>query len=337
MNQKNQFPVEIHTHTNHSDGSFTPRELLTAAKAFGYKGIILTDHNSSSGYNEMVEDGLLDNNELVVMKGMEWTTYYGHMLVHDADYDVDWREAGPDTIDTHMREVREADGLIGIAHPYDMGSPICTGCHWDYHVRDYSLVHYIEVWNSNQPQKRLESEAAYQFWLRLLRDGFRVSASAGRDWHRPDQPSANMGVTYLEIENTSLSEDRFKHALENGHFYITLGPTVEFYISNGEKTFHAGDQAEKRWIHNQEAFFSIAPADIEQLKQFPVNDYQLTLWNNDKAIYRTDKVPILDQEKGYTFVLPDELDSGVIRYEVTGNFDGEEDVRIVIGNPIYVL
>ena len=72
-------PFELHTHTVHSDGDFTPAALVQAAHDFGCAGIALTDHNTDAGMQEIYEaarDSLLP-----VIPGIEWTTYYGHMLV----------------------------------------------------------------------------------------------------------------------------------------------------------------------------------------------------------------------------------------------------------------
>ena len=43
------YPVELHTHTRHSDGAFTVEELVEAAARNGYRALALTDHNTSSG------------------------------------------------------------------------------------------------------------------------------------------------------------------------------------------------------------------------------------------------------------------------------------------------
>src|SRR5699024_8902868 len=111
-------------------------------------------------------------------------------------------EATPNTIDKYMAEVQAANGLVGIAHPFDMGSPICTGCHWDYQVKDYNLVNYIEIWNSNQPQDKSESILAYDFWVDKLKKGYEISCSAGRDWHRPDTLDANkIGRATSELQS----------------------------------------------------------------------------------------------------------------------------------------
>ena len=41
------YPVELHTHTCHSDGSFTVEALVDAAARNGYRALALTDHNTS--------------------------------------------------------------------------------------------------------------------------------------------------------------------------------------------------------------------------------------------------------------------------------------------------
>ena len=47
------YPVELHTHTCHSDGSFTVEALVDAAARNGYRALALTDHNTSSGVSRM--------------------------------------------------------------------------------------------------------------------------------------------------------------------------------------------------------------------------------------------------------------------------------------------
>jgi hypothetical protein len=334
--KKYAFPVEIHTHTEHSDGNFTPEELIQAGRAFGYSGMILTDHNSSSGYSEMIKADLTEDEDFILLKGMEWTTYFGHMLVHDADYDADWREATPDTIDTYMKEVKEANGLIGIAHPFDMGSPICTGCHWDFNVKDYNLVDYIEIWNSNQPQERKESQAAYDFWLKRLNEGYKISASTGRDWHRPDGEHENMGVTYIEVKDEVLTKDNFKQALADGHFYITLGPEVRFTIKQGKDIFYMGDNVSLNDLKNAEVEIKISQTTITTLKQFSVNNFEIQLWNNNEKIYSSGNHTTLSGSCEMNYQLPNNLKTGYLRYEVVGQYRGDKNSKIVIGNPIYI-
>ena len=47
------YPVELHTHTEHSDGDFTVAGLVHAAKDRGFTAVALTDHNTASGLAEL--------------------------------------------------------------------------------------------------------------------------------------------------------------------------------------------------------------------------------------------------------------------------------------------
>ena len=71
------------------------------------------------------------------------------MLVLGANDFVDWRDAQPDNIDEKIKQVKAVGGIVGIAHPYQLGSPLCTGGRWEFNVRDWRNVDYIEVWASN--------------------------------------------------------------------------------------------------------------------------------------------------------------------------------------------
>lgn len=331
-----QFPVEVHSHTVHSDGDFSVSKLVNAAINFGYKGLILTDHNSSAGYLEMAVLPKVRSGEITTLPGIEWTTYFGHMLVHDADYDVDWREATPTTIDKYMTQVHDANGLVGIAHPFDMGSPICTGCHWDYQVQDYSLVNYIEIWNSNQPQERSESILAYEFWLDKLNKGYEISCSAGRDWHRPDTVDANMGVTYLELDKEKLTKKGFKDALRKGTFYITLGPTVEFKINKKQANYFVGDRVATSDLQDGVMNICVKPTELEALKYIEFTNVYVTIWNNETLLYQSGHYDVLAEDFEEKLKLPDNLQNGYLRYEVRGDLKGTQDTPIVVGNPVYL-
>ncbi|MBZ6527878.1 CehA/McbA family metallohydrolase [Aerococcaceae bacterium DSM 111021] len=331
-----QYPVEVHAHTIHSDGQFTVEELIESAVSFGYKGLILTDHNTSAGYLEMPSVQAVKDEDIITLHGIEWTTYFGHMLVHDADYDVDWREATPTTIDKYMLEVQLANGLVGIAHPFDIGSPICTGCHWDYQVENYDLVDYIEIWNSNQPQEKSESILAYEFWLDKLNKGYEISCSAGRDWHRPDREEANMGVTYLELNEEELTQENFKEALRKGRYYITLGPTAHFNIENKNIIFQMGDRVHHSMLEQGSVSVNLKSTELEALKGFELNNIYLSLWNNDQLIYKSEVNKELSEELALRFTLPDNLSAGYLRFEVRGDFRGVKDTPIIVGNPIYL-
>ena len=57
--------VDLHIHTNHSDGRHTPREVVDCACAVGLKAIAVTDHDTVSGYLEAAAYGLQKGLEVI--------------------------------------------------------------------------------------------------------------------------------------------------------------------------------------------------------------------------------------------------------------------------------
>ncbi len=49
------FYANLHSHSTHSDGVYTPRELARIAKAEGYSAIAITDHDTASAFPELKE------------------------------------------------------------------------------------------------------------------------------------------------------------------------------------------------------------------------------------------------------------------------------------------
>ena len=45
--------ANLHTHSNHSDGPYSPRKLAEVAKAEGYGALAITDHDTASAYPEL--------------------------------------------------------------------------------------------------------------------------------------------------------------------------------------------------------------------------------------------------------------------------------------------
>ena len=64
--------IDLHTHSNCSDGSMTPRELVRHAKENGLTAIALTDHDNTEGIDEAVKAG--EEFGVDVICGVEFST-----------------------------------------------------------------------------------------------------------------------------------------------------------------------------------------------------------------------------------------------------------------------
>ncbi len=71
---------DLHTHTNFSDGTFSPKELIDEAVKKGLSAIALTDHNNVGGIAEFL-DAAKDTGVKAVA-GIEFSTDYGETELH---------------------------------------------------------------------------------------------------------------------------------------------------------------------------------------------------------------------------------------------------------------
>ncbi len=317
---------EMHTHTLHSDGKFTPEELCRTAEQYQFDGIALTDHNTLSAHAYLSSHP--DASRIPVVEGIEWTTFFGHMLVLGAESYVDWRYAKPADIDFYLEKIRNVNGVIGLAHPFEIGSPMCTGCHWDFQVRDWNNINYIEVWSKSAPTTHFDNALSFRMWTQILNQGYRIAATAGRDWHWETETRAHAAATYIGVENGEITTRSVCDAIRAGRTYVTAGPAIDFKISAGQRTFAIGD--------TMPSGICSCRIEIDETKRkaiwgdFGIDVSGIRIVSNGNVIYSSPEEAKMES----SFNL--ELKPGWVRAELYGNALGETGKRIGFTSPIYV-
>lgn len=311
------YPCELHCHTIHSDGDFTIEQLQLSAKENGLSLIALTDHNTFSGHNEL-SDEIIPS-----VKAIEWTTYFGHMLVLGAKSFVDWRDATPDNIDSKIQAVKENGGLVGIAHPFQLGSPMCTGGRWEFNVNKWENVNYIEIWHQAFTTDNYENEKATEFWYSLLDKGYKLSASYGRDWHRKEKTN-QYGCTYLDIDG-EINEANALEAIKKGRMVASTGASFYFEVFQNEKEYKIGDT-----ISDGEAVFSFSLDLNARTKYHTDNNIEC-----EKIIIKTNEGRVVAQTGIDKKLLKLNLERGHwYNAELWGKINGK-DMPLAITSPIY--
>lgn len=79
---------DLHMHSTSSDGSYTPKELLDAAKEAGLKGISITDHDTVAAYDEDLYS-YASQIGVELITGVEFSTIYEQLPVHILGYNID--------------------------------------------------------------------------------------------------------------------------------------------------------------------------------------------------------------------------------------------------------
>jgi predicted metal-dependent phosphoesterase TrpH len=81
---------DLHTHSNRSDGTLTPREVVGLALSRGLAGIALTDHDTTAGLPEAREAAA--GSGLEVLTGCELSAEHERQPVHVLGYEFDPEE-----------------------------------------------------------------------------------------------------------------------------------------------------------------------------------------------------------------------------------------------------
>lgn len=321
----NYFAAELHCHTLHSDGTFTLEELCRSAKDEGLAVIASTDHNTQSAQLELTD--ALQSETLPVISGIEWTTFFGHMLVLGAVSFVDWRFALPDNIDTYIKQVKDAGGLVGLAHPFDLGSPMCTGGHWDFQIKDWNQVDYIEVWHEDAPALKTPNLRALALWTRLLDAGYHIGLTYGKDWHGPWDKEMISACTYLGIKEEKITSELALEAIRQGRTAVTLGPAFVIRLSDGKSVYHIGDTVPPGSFRL--FFFTDEEARRAHWERFQIRAELIRLVGNGGRVLQE-----MPYQQG-TVQIPVELEHGWIRGELWGTVNGQNCALAMTG-AIYI-
>ena len=78
--------IDLHTHSNKSDGTDTPTELIQNAIKANLDVVALTDHDSISGWDEAA---LAAEGQIELIKGVEMSTEYKGVSIHLVGYNID--------------------------------------------------------------------------------------------------------------------------------------------------------------------------------------------------------------------------------------------------------
>jgi len=81
--------IDLHIHTSASDGSFSPRQIVTLAKNKGLKAIGITDHDTIEGNEEALQAGRELGMEVV--PGVEISVDFKGQTIHILGYYIDWK------------------------------------------------------------------------------------------------------------------------------------------------------------------------------------------------------------------------------------------------------
>jgi len=176
---------DFHVHSRES-GDARPDidEIATFARGRGLDFVELSDHNVLT-QNDFIGTVQPDHPELLLIPGMEFTTYAGHANAIGATSWVDHKIGQPRvTIDGAIAAFAEQGALVSINHPVLNLGTACIGCAWDHEI-DPMTIHAIEIATTGLDQAGgLFDDQAISYWDDLCDQGAHLAAIGGSDDHR---------------------------------------------------------------------------------------------------------------------------------------------------------
>lgn len=216
----NEIVLNLHIHTNFSDGSLPHQEVAKAAIRSGLDAILITDHNvRPSGLDGYYHDG---EKKVLLMVGEEVHNQdrqpqKSHLLVFGAKHEMAEYADDPQRL---INAVNQSGGICFIAHPYDPALPSFheDDISWD----DWQVTGYqgIELWNGFSELKvraRNKWQAVFlglfpkliahqpphqtlKIWDDLLNSGRKIVAVGGSDSHAGNYQIGPMHKTIFPYE-----------------------------------------------------------------------------------------------------------------------------------------
>lgn len=221
----NRYKVQLHAHTDKSDGVNTPAEVLKAYKNAGYDGVCLTDHDYLTP-NPNVEG-------ILYIPGVEETVDI-HTVHIGATFNSDKL-----TCQEVVDEIAEANEISGLAHTF-----------WSAAMIDIETLNgldnftLVEIENSTVTPTRAND---YPFG-ELLSLGKRVWGIGVDDCH--DINGNNFNKCFVEVMADELTAPALLESLRQGNFYVreTGGPQITLTVNGNIITCTSDTEADFEFL-----------------------------------------------------------------------------------------
>jgi hypothetical protein len=290
---------------------------VVAAAAAGLDFVAVTDHNTVSHFSALRELQPWVA-PLLLIPGVELTTFHGHANIFAPSRFVDFRLAERAGVAALQRDAHAAGALFSLNHPGLPSGERCMGCGWSWPDTDWRHVDSIEVINGATTTGPLTGLA---LWRARLNAGDRITAVAGSDNHDPDAPAGQSPVGHptTVVEADALSTAAILDGIRAGRVYVDVtgaGRKLELSATAGGTTATMGG-----------ALPTGAPVRLNA-RVAGAGGATLRLWGDGRELAQR---VLAGEMASATFDLP----AGAARRWIAATVE-RDGAPLLIGNAIYV-
>jgi len=227
---------DFHVHSRQSgDADPTIEEALDYAKGVGLDFVMLSEHNTNSGLT-LYGSVQPDYSDVLIIPGVEWTTYSGHANAIGATEWVDHKTGvRGTTVDDAIQDYRDQGAVFYPTHPTEPSWNLCLGCMWEYDV-DPTTLGGSEVWTAQGWKDSVK------YWEDLCSEGSHAVAIGGSDDHHAGEPgppnTRPIGTPTTMVFAENLSVEAVLDGVKAGRTVVKVngidGPMLETELT-GER------------------------------------------------------------------------------------------------------
>lgn len=223
----NWYKGNLHTHTNCSDGAWSPQRVTEEYKLNGYNFLFITDHNKAfDGYDLSIDNLLvLSGEELDI--GSSDIGYRYHIVALNIKETISAQ--GVKNPQELIDLVKSKGGEVIIAHPYWSGLTVNDIMRLEGYIG-------IEIFNSTCFFCIAKGHSVIH-WDEMLDRGRLINGFAVDDSHQHFNDHRHIDIcnAWIMIKAKELTENSVLTAIKSGHFYSSNGPTIhDISINDGK-------------------------------------------------------------------------------------------------------
>lgn len=244
--------IDMHTHTNYSDGDLSPQELIKLAIEEGISTLAITDHDTIEGIKQVDRnDPLIVDSGIKIINGIELSAKRSkgrmHILGYDIDLDnevlnkkmSDLRDNSINSVLSIMEQIKRDYGIIFkyddiknlVNANHNLGRPdlakLCVKYGYATTVQDAFDRYLIDAYNkTRQTSKNLQ----YQECLELISNSGGISVLAHpkslelteKEFLILLKDMINCGLKGIEVYHPSHTKEEMQYYLEIANKYNLL-------------------------------------------------------------------------------------------------------------------
>ncbi len=214
--ERRYYAVDFHVHDREStDAKPTLEENIQYAESVGLDAIEASDHNTITQMDYFT-DLQAKHPKLLIIPGIEWTTYHGHGNAIGATAWVDHKIGQPNvTVNSAVDAIHAQNALFAVNHPALEIGDLCIGCAWTYTPElPATKIDAFEVESGGYAQAGFAfTSTALYMWDQLLNDPAHphIAAIGGSDDHKGGDDSGQFEsaignpTTYVMADELSVA------------------------------------------------------------------------------------------------------------------------------------